>query len=533
MKKLPIGIQSIDKILGQDEYVYVDKTSYIKHLIDGDSPHYFISRPRRFGKSLFISTLKEVFKGNRELFKGCQIYNSNYQWPKHPVLHFDFSRMPNGSPKELRVGLMESLKNMARQHGITIEGSSAQMLLQTLVEGLSKTNKVAILIDEYDHPIISKLNNLDIAEKNREELKGFFDTMKSLDNHIKFTFITGVSKFSQVSLFSALNNLTDITMSEDYAEVLGYTEEEVNQYFASHIQAIVSRKNKIQEDHTYDQVLNEIRAWYNSYRFSREKSSVYNPLSTLKYMKSGIAESYWYSTGTPSFLIQQIQQHPQAVVPLSGATALKSTLSDISNLNRINLTALMFQTGYLTITDYDQTQDFYCLDFPNQEVRQAFFNSLLEEFAEIDPTDLIKSTQKVQQSLNSHDIQSFVAIMNTHFGKIAYQLSSKANEGFYHAIFLTFLERSGLKTIAEVATNAGRIDLVTEVPKVTCIFELKLDQSAEIAFNQVEATKYRERYSHADKEIMVIGINFSSKNRKISEWKAKLFSPEGKELKDL
>ena len=533
MKKLPLGIQSIDKILAKNDYVYVDKTGFIKQLIDAGSPHYFMSRPRRFGKSLFVSTLEEVFKGNKELFKGLDIYNSDYQWTSHPVLHLDFGRIPNRTPAEFESALKRKFQHLAAEHGVSVETPTVEEGIEDLVKKMAVKGKVVVLVDEYDKPIIDKLNNLDAARGNRELLKSMYSTLKGLDAHIKFTFITGVSKFSQVSLFSGPNYLTDITMDEDYACMLGYTENEIKHYFAEHSQYIVDRRVAARHEVTTEEVLDELRVWYNGYRFSKAPDSVYNPFSTLNFMKLGLPKSYWYSTGTPSFLIDQVKKHPQAIVPLSGATALESTLSDISNFNRINLTALMFQTGYLTITGYDREQDFYHLDFPNTEVRQAFFNSLLEDFAEMDPTGVAKSAQKIQEALNNFDLKTVVSIMNAHFGKIAYHLFSKSQEGFYHAVFLTFLERSGIKTTAEVATNVGRIDLVADLPKAICIFELKLDKTADIAFDQAEAKKYKERYSHATKDILVIGINFSSETRNISEWKAKQFSPQGEELREL
>ena len=532
MKKLPTGIQNIKEILSED-FVYVDKTDFAYKLINGGK-YYFMSRPRRFGKSLFVSTLEEIFKGNKELFTGLEIYNSDYEWSHHPILHFDFALISHQTTEALRAGLQDALEDIAQQYGLPITGSSLQSQLTRLVRALAeKSGSVVVLVDEYDKPIISHLTDLDTAKQNRDLLRDFFGTLKGLDTHIKFTFVTGVSKFSQVSLFSGLNNLTDITMDEDYSCMLGYTEKDISKHFGKHIEQIVNKRNLAGIQTSDTNILDELRTWYNGYRFSKHLDSVYNPFSTLNFMKSGNAEGYWYSTGTPSFLVDQVKKHPQSVTSLNGAMAFKSSLMNISRLERIDLIALMFQTGYLTIQNYLSDQDMYCLNFPNREVREAFFNSLLQDFAQVQPTDISQSASRVQESLDTHQIRQFVEIINSHFAKISYQLFLNANEGFYHAIFLTFLERSGFKTTAEVSANIGRIDLVAELPNATCIFELKLDKSADIAFDQAETKKYKERYSHTDKEILVIGINFSSKTRNISEWKAKLFSSEGKELKEL
>jgi len=242
MKKLPIGIQSIKKILGDGEYVYVDKTGLIKKLIDEGAPHYCMSRPRRFGKSLFLNTLEEIFKGNKELFKGLKIYETDYSWQKYPVLHFDFARIESRNPLEFENALKRKLQSMASSFGLSIDAPSIQEGLEALIIGLSEDNRVAVLVDEYDSAIINNLKDPKLAEKNRDLLKAFFGTLKSLDRYLKFTFVTGVSKFSQVSLFSGPNNLKDITMDPRYAGMMGYTEEELKETFPEHIQSIVATK---------------------------------------------------------------------------------------------------------------------------------------------------------------------------------------------------------------------------------------------------------------------------------------------------
>ncbi len=526
MKQLPTGIQSLHKILNDNGLLYVDKTHYIKQLIDKGSPHYFMSRPRRFGKSLFVSTLEEIFEGNRDLFKGLAIYNSDYTWAKYPVLHLDFSLIEDQTPEAFRDGLLDMLEDFATQHKLKVTGSSLQSTLMRLIKALAeKYNRVVILVDEYDKPIINHLTNLTIANQNRDLLRDFFGTLKGLDAYIKFTFITGVSKFSQVSLFSGPNYLTDITMEPEYATMMGYTEEEIQFYFKPYVHRIAQDQNR-----TENQIFEELKAWYNGYFFARDSKSVYNPYSTLNYMERGAAESYWYRSGTPSFLIDQVKKHPQSVVPLSGATALKSTLSDINNFERINLTALMFQTGYLTISGHDKENDVYHLDFPNKEVRSAFFNSLVEDFAEVDPTLVITQSKYLRTTLENHHINEFIQIINSYFAKVPYELFIKAQESFYHALFLTFLERSGIHTMAEVSTNIGRIDLVAHVSNITYVFELKLNKSADAALDQAQTNRYKERFSRGKNTTIVIGINFSSTQRNIADWKAKHFSPLGKLL---
>ena len=529
MKKLPLGIQSIEKILANNDYVYVDKTGFIKQLIDAGSPHYFMSRPRRFGKSLFVSTLEEIFKGNKELFKGLEIYNSNYQWKPYPVLHFDFSLIANQSPEALRAGLHDVLDDISAQYHLSISGSSLQSRLTRLVRALAEQgSQVVVLVDEYDKPIINNLSSLNTAEKNRDLLGDFFGALKGLDAQIKFTFITGVSKFSQVSIFSGLNNLKDITMVDSYADMLGYTEEDLHRYFQSHIHSILQKRNKSGQKITYEEILDEIRVWYNGYRFSKATTSVYNPFSTLNYMESGEPKAYWYRTGTPSFLTGEMSKHPRYLAPLSGTTASENSLLDISSLDSIDLKALMFQTGYLTVQGFSGN-DLYHLGFPNKEVEQAFFQSLTTCFAKIDPA---ASTVYIE-SLEKQNISDFLKKLGSFFASFPYHLFAKASEATYQGMLLALLKGMGLSASAEYATNLGRIDVVIETEKITYIFECKLDKSAAEALTQIEDRKYYQQYIQTGKEIGLVGVNFSSKDRNISEWKGRLLASSGELLREL
>ncbi|MDX8431591.1 MAG: AAA family ATPase [Candidatus Algichlamydia australiensis] len=530
MKKLPIGIQTIREILEED-CIYVDKTGFARDLI-AIGKHYFMSRPRRFGKSLFLNTLEEIFKGNKELFKGLEIYKSNYKWEKYPILHFDFAQILNTTSDQLEAGLAAELKRMGELYGISVEGPSLQFQLKVLVEDLSRKNRVVVLVDEYDNAIINNLKHPETAEKNRDILKGFFATLKSLDRYLKFTFVTGVSKFSQVSLFSGPNNLKDITMDSRYAGMMGYTEDELKSYFPQHIQSVIASREKQGYKVTKSAILDELRVWYNGYRFSRAETYVYNPFSTLNYMDEKETKTYWYSSGTPSFLIDQINNQPQSIIPLRGKSAIESTLSDISRVDRINLAALMFQAGYLTIKGYNPEESSYKIDFPNKEVKNAFFNSLLQEFTEIDPVEISRSALEIKKSLEKLDISSLINIINTHFAKMPYHVFSSAKEGFYQAVFFTFLETAGVRTSSEIATNIGRIDLMTETPEAICIFELKLDKTAEIALTQAETKKYKERFVQSEKNTLVLGVNFSSETRNINSWEGKLYSASNSLVKE-
>ncbi|MCB1116194.1 MAG: AAA family ATPase [Chlamydiia bacterium] len=527
MKKLPIGIQSIDKILGDKTYAYIDKTSFIKQLIDEGSPHYFIARPRRFGKSLFLSTLEALFRGNKKLFKGLAIDKSGYVWKKYPVIRFDFSRVINRTPKEFEEGLKRAIAKEGVDQGLTIDTPTIQEGLGDLIEKLAETHNagVVLLVDEYDKPIIDRLDDVTIAQGNREILKDFFTTLKSHDASLKLSFITGVSKFSQVSIFSGLNNLNDITMEPKYAGIMGYTEEEIKDSFQSHIHAIAQEWKASEES-----IIDELKRWYNGYRFSRGDICVYNPFSTLNFMSKQETAGYWYATGTPSFLIEQLKKGHQSMFSLDGATARKDELMDISSLEDIDLKALMYQTGYFTVQDYNPISKRYHLGLPNEEVRTAFMNSLVKHFTS---TVDVRSSEKYVIALEKHQIEILFEHIKVGLSSFAYSVFAGAKERTYQAILLSMLYGMGFDPLSERLTNTGRIDVVLEMPKTTYIMELKLDGSAQAALKQIHEKEYFKPYTHAGKQIVNIGANFSSQLRNISDWTGELLSEEGSLLQTL
>ena len=529
MKKLPIGIQGIREII-RENYVYVDKTEYARRIIT-QSKHNFMSRPRRFGKSLFLDTLREIFKGNRELFKGCAIYESDYDWKQYPVVYLDFSRIISTTSEMVEVGLQEILQDIGALHGLETSGSSSNTQLSRLITALSERNPVVVLVDEYDKPLIARLSDPDIANKNKEVLQGFFSTLKTLDTHLRFTFVTGISKFAQVSLFSSFNNLEDLTMDPAFADMMGYTEEELKICFAPHIQAIAQEKNKESGGEvTQEEVLKEIRDWYNGYRFSEKNVSVYNPFSTLNFLKKRRFEGYWYETGTPTFLIGELKKYSQSMISLDGTTATREELMGISHLDRIGLPALMYQTGYFTIQDYNSISRLYKLGLPNEEVRRAFVNSLVKSFTSI--TNL-RASEEYVRALEQHCPSFLFKQLELGLSSFAYQVFVDAKERTYQGMLLSMLFGMGFHPLSERSTNIGRIDVVLEVPKTTYILELKLNDSANNALKQIHEKQYFKPYTHKGKHIVIIGANFSSELRNVSEWKGELLSELGEKIKDI
>ena len=411
-----------------------------------------------------------------------------------------------------------------------LSGATSLSQLSRLTTSLSKRNPVVVLIDEYDKPIIDRLDDLDVARGNRDVLKGFFGTLKSLDTQLRFTFTTGVSKFSQVSLFSGPNNLKDITMNPAYASMMGYTEEELQQCFAQHIHVIAQERSQEGKQVTEEEILEEIRYWYNGYRFSESEVCVYNPFSTLNYMEDKKPKAYWYSSGTPSFLIDQVKNHPESMVSLDGTTAKEEELMDISRLDQVDLKALMYQTGYFTIQGYNPVSKRYHLGLPNEEVRTAFINSLVRHFA---PVGDIRSSQKFVEALEKHQLDPLFEHIEIGLSSFAYQVFAGAKERTYQGMLLSMMYGMGFDPLSERSTNTGRIDVVLETPKATYIIELKLDGTADIALNQIRQKEYFKPYTQKGKEIVIVGANFSSSARNISAWKGELLSESGELVKKL
>lgn len=530
MKKLPIGKQTLRKVF-EDNCVYADKTSFAEELITSPIEHYFLSRPRRFGKSLFLDTLKEIFEGNKELFEGCHIYNSSgYHWEKHPVIFLDFSQIPNESSEMFKIGLKEVLEEVARSWKISIIGSSPQALLRSLVKELSKQNRVVVLVDEYDKPIIDRLNDLDVAKENRDVLSSFFGVLKSLDAQLRFSFITGVSKFSHVSIFSGGNNLTDLTMKPEYAGILGFTEKELKEHFSEHIQSIAQKRSQLQVSVTEKEILDEMRTWYNGYRFSQKKTYVYNPLSTLNFLNDGVSKAYWYVSGTPSFLIDQAKKHPESMVSLEGITTREEDLMDISSFDDIGVPALMYQTGYFTIKEYFEDTDSYQLGFPNKEVKSSFIGSLTKNFVpRLDST----SSVKLIQAMENQQLAPFFKHLEMAIASFANTLFAGAKESTYHIVVLSIMHGMGLYPLSERSTNKGRIDVVLEMSKAIYIIEIKLDRTPEEALKQIHNQGYFKPYTQQGKEIVLVGANFSSETRNISGWKGEVLSESGSFIRQL
>lgn len=370
-KKLPIGIQKFPNMIKGD-YIYIDKTETIFNLIDSGK-YYFLSRPRRFGKSLLVSTLNEIFSGNRELFEGLWIYDK-IEWVERPVIQMDFSRI-GSKEKGLAESINDEFDEIAANYGVSLKASTNAEKFQELIQNLSKDKKIAILIDEYDKPIINNVENPEKAIESREILKNLYSVIKGNDDHIEFFLLTGVSKFSQVSIFSDLNNLEDITIDGNFSCLLGYTGEELQKYFPEYIAELQHKYRDI-----YPNILEAIKTWYNGYSWDGE-NFVYNPFSILNLFKKREFRDYWFSTGTPTFLMKLLKKNQYSILDLKNRK-LNINFFNKFEISDIEINSLLFQSGYLTMKAYDFATNIVTLDFPNREVEQSFNIHLLAEFSD-------------------------------------------------------------------------------------------------------------------------------------------------------
>ncbi len=512
--KLPIGIQDFEKIIANG-HTYVDKTQLIYQLIIRFDP-YFLSRPRRFGKSLLISTLHALFSGKRDLFKGLWIDNSDWNWVAYPIIRLDMSAINNGTPEMFERALIHALNKIASQYDLTLYGETSSDILSDLIEQLALTTgqAVVVLIDEYDKPLIDNIDNFELAQGNRKILRQFFTILKAQDKYLRFVFLTGVTKFSKVSVFSGLNNLNDITMSNDYSALLGYTRKELEYYFANEIQEVASANEMTLAD-CYER----IKEWYNGYKFSKNGEWVYNPFSTLKLLDSKDFSAHWFETGTPAFLIDLVKKRQ---FDLSNLEQINVSVQSFSSfdLEELPTLPLLYQTGYLTIKSVLPHINAYCLGFPNREVSQSFSESLLTTFAS-SKAECSKLLVEIATNLyvNPWNPSQFFEIMQKLFALIPYDLYVK-HEKHFHSLFYLTIKLAGFQIDSEIHTQQGRSDAVLETKDKVIIFEFKLDASPQVAIDQIKNKKYYEFFQDRKLPIYLVGINFNSDRRAIDDWLA-------------
>jgi hypothetical protein len=510
-KKLPIGISTLKEIINGD-YVYVDKTYYVHELVN-TGKYYFLSRPRRFGKSLFVDTLKEAFEGNKELFKGLYIYD-RWDWDRrYPVIQINFAEGVLRSRQELDKRIMNILR--VNQERLGVECRDEDDITSCFIELIQKTvskygQNTVILIDEYDKPILDNITDIEIAKEMREGLKNLYSVIKGQDANIKFVFMTGVSKFSKVSIFSGLNNLRDITIDETYSSICGYTEEDLTNYFSEYL------KDKDRE---------QIRQWYNGYNWTGSER-VYNPFSIINYLQTGVFKNYWFESGTPTFLIELLKEKKYYIPTMENLEAGESLIGSF-DVDFIEPENLLFQAGYLTISEVKQgvAEIRYKLSYPNREVEKSLTENILNRYSY--NRSLISELRiRLEDALLQCNIDAIKNIMHSHFASIPVDWYRKNDidnyEGYYASVFYSYFASLGLDVRGEDTTNYGKIDMVVVMRHAVFIFEFKVIKGKEEvrALSQIKERGYAEKYRDLELPVYLVGIEFDKEKRNIIgfEW---------------
>ena len=505
-RRLPIGIQTFRKIREQDCY-YVDKTPHIRRLLSHGT-HYFLSRPRRFGKSLFLDTLKELFEGNEALFEGLDI-RDKWDWSvRHPVLNLSFGGGNFKEPGYVEANLMEQLAAAERRAGVVVQYGTAAGRFSSLIEALHRQagHPVAVLIDEYDKPILDALEVPEIARANRDFLRGLYAVVKDSDAHIRFSFITGVSKFSKVSLFSGLNNLQDLTLDGRYSAICGYTESDLDVVFAPELPGLDR---------------DDIRDWYNGYSWSGQ-NKVYNPFDILLLFDSRRFGAYWFETGTPKFLVDMLFKRQVSSVTLDDMVGSSDLLSTF-DVDEMATEALLFQTGYLTITGTEDLggELLYRLGYPNREVRQSLNRSLLRHLVR-DSSRQMANSVRLYRLLEANDFAGLERLFHTFFAGIPYDWYTNndiANyEGYYASVVYSYFAALGLDITVEDSSSHGRLDMAVRFSGNVYLFEFKVVEFAQAgaAMAQLKAKRYADKYRAAGQPIYLIGVEFSKESRNLA-----------------
>ena len=529
-RRLPVGIQDFAKIR-EGGCIYVDKTVCIHRLISSSEGAFFLSRPRRFGKSLLCSTMEAIFGARRELFgeiagfPALAINSLEWEWEKHPVIRLDLN-MGNYNKNIDYLGstLSNILNNVARSYNMELRGKYASEQFTNLIMDMHERfrKKVVVIVDEYDKPLLDTMTDSSLHKIIRDELKGFYGTLKPSDKYLRFVFLTGVTKFSHISIFSDLNHLNDLTLDSRYADICGITQEELESNFYPEIESVLKETGKSREDYMED-----LRRFYNGYRFSEKPLKVYNPFGLLKHFdQNGKFSSYWYETGTPTFLIKLIINQKLNILNLSNMQVEDNDFRkyDIENMRA---EPLLYQSGYLTVKDYDNESNLYTLDFPNIEVRSCFAGSLVDQYLQSSSgnTETAGSMNiRLLQALLKGNVEDAINALRRFFAAIPYDIIN-ASENYYETAVHLIFTMLGLNCRSEVRIAAGRIDTLVETKNYVYCFEFKLDKTAterssEEALAQIDTKEYLLPWEGTGKKLFKIGVTFDREKRTIGSWKA-------------
>jgi len=512
--KYPIGIQNFGEVR-RNGYVYVDKTALMYKMIS-EGKYYFLSRPRRFGKSLFLSTLESYFSGKKELFEGLFVSTVEQEWRQYPILHLDLNTEQYDTIEALTNKLSLFLSQQEAKYGSDSNEKSLGTRFEGIIRRISEATEkqVVILVDEYDKPLLQAIGNEELQTAYRNMLKAFYGALKSCDRYIRFAFLTGVTKFGKVSVFSDLNNLQDISMLPAYSYICGVNEDELHQYFDDSVNELAENCGLTKED-CYE----KLRRDYDGYHFDEFSKGVYNPFSLLNTLQNKVFRDYWFETGTPSFLVYQLKKTGYILDNMTTEELATDTLNSIDIMDE-NPLPLLYQSGYLTIKSYDSEFDTYQLCFPNREVEQGFIRYLLPFYT---PKVRDKGSYSISQfvrDIKNGDAESFMHRLVGFFANGDYQVMGDLEIYFQNTLYVIF-RMLGFYVEVERHTTNGRMDILLQTPDYIYILELKINQSAEVALQQIEEKGYAKPFKNDSRKLFKIGMNFSTETKLIDDWEIK------------
>lgn len=513
-KFYPVGIQTFSEIITKN-YLYIDKTEYIYNMTHFGKKYLFLSRPRRFGKSLLVSTLQSYFEGKKELFKGLAIEKLEKEWEEFPVLHFSMASGKHMEKEQLERYLLYILQLNEERFGIESDAIDPNVRLSNLImTAYKKTGKqVVVLIDEYDAPLLDVAHEDESLMALREIMRNFYSPLKDCDPYLHFVFLTGITKFSQLSIFSELNNITNISMDDEYAGICGITKEELISQMSDGIEELSKKRKQSKEE-----IVEKLKENYDGYHFSGESPDVFNPFSVLNCFSKGKFGSYWFSSGTPTYLINMMRKFN--VLPTNlGKMYAKASAFDAPTENMKAITPLLYQSGYLTIKDYDEMSDLYTLDLPNKEIKVGLFESLLPNYLEgmyAQNGDVAIAQMSVL--IRQDNMDGALELLQTFLGTVPYCNVANYEGHYQQMLFIIFSLLTGYVVDVEVHTPNGRVDIVMETDTHLYLIELKLNKNAQTALQQINLKNYAQRFALCGKPIIKVGINFDSTKGNIEDW---------------
>lgn len=512
-RKYPIGIQTFSEIRERN-YLYIDKTQYLVDFIDKGYKYVFLSRPRRFGKSLFASMIHAYYEGRKDLFEGLAMGEYEKDWVKHPVLHFDMSAAKHMDKDMLERYLADMLTDQEAVFGYKSEKQDPNIRLKDLVVTANRLTgrKVALIIDEYDAPLLDVVHEELNLVALRRAMQNFYSPIKSLDPYLEFVFLTGITKFAQLSIFSELNNLFNISMYDKYSAICGISSEELHTQMLPDVERLAEHLHL-----SVDETFERLKRKYDGYHFSKNSEDVYNPFSLIKALASGDIGDYWFDSGTPTYIIKLLQKYNVGFRDLTGQDAGVSDF-DVSPENMTTALPLLYQSGYLTIKYYDPMIDLYTLGYPNEEVRTGMVRSLAANY--LTPAEGTNSSFVIKfvKAVIADDMEQALTLMRAYLAGVSYRLSNKTERDVQTIFYLVFSLIGSFIKVEEESAH-GRADVVITLPSVVYVMELKFDGSADAALRQIDEKGYLIPYTADGKRLVKVGVNYSSEERTITEWR--------------